>query len=270
MPVKLFVSDVDGTLVRTDKSLAPSTIDAVKRCQTAGVMVALVSARPPRGMKPIAAELGLTTPLAGFNGGTLLGPDGAIVSQMLVPEAVVRRAIELFDDNGVDTWLFTADEWLLKNPDGAYVPLERRTVRFDERRVDDFEPYMALAGKIVGTTDDLDRLARLETELQGLLGDSASVHRSQKYYLDVTHPEAHKGNAVRALATALKVDLADVAVIGDMANDVPMFSVGGLSIAMGNATPEVQAAAKQVTNGNDDDGWAAAVDRFILPASEAT
>ena len=266
--VRLFVSDVDGTLVRPDKSLAPSTIDAVKRLQAAGVMVAIVSARPPRGMKPIAAELGLTTPLAGFNGGTLLAPDGAIVSQMLVPEPVVRQAIALFDRHGVDTWLFTADEWLLTNQAGAYVPLERRTVRFDERVVDSFEPFMALAGKIVGTTDDHDKLARLETELQGLLGPTASVHRSQKYYLDVTHPDAQKGNAVRALAAALKIDLADVAVIGDMANDVPMFSVGGLSIAMGNATPEVQAEATHVTRSNDDDGWAAAVDRFVLPARE--
>lgn len=269
MTVRLFVSDVDGTLVRPDKSLAPSTVEAVRRLQRAGVQVAIVSARPPRGMKPIAAELGLTTPLAGFNGGTLLGADGQVVSQLLLPAGLARVAIDLFGNRGVSTWLFTADEWLCTDPDGPYVGLERRTVRFNERVVDSFEPYLGQIGKLTGVTDDFALLAAVETELQGLLGTAATVHRSQQYYLDVTHPDAHKGNAVRALADALHIDLADVAAIGDMANDVPMFAVAGQSIAMGNAAPDVQARAQFVTGRNDADGWAEAADRLMASSGVA-
>ena len=263
MTVRLFVSDVDGTLVRPDKSLAPSTKDAVPRLEAAGIRVAIVSARPPRGMKPIAAELGLTTPLAGFNGGTLLGPDGRLVSQLCLPEEAARTAIDLFRRRGVWTWLFTAEEWLCTDPNGPYVPLERRTVRFDERVVDGFDPYMGQIGKLTGVTDDFAKLAAVEEELQGLLGERATVHRSQQYYLDVTHKDAHKGNAVRALAAALSVSLAEVAAIGDMPNDVPMFDVAGASFAMGNAAPDVQARASFVTGRNDADGWAQAADRLI-------
>ena len=267
--IRLLVSDVDGTLVHTDKSLAPSTVAAAARVQAAGITLAIVSARPPRGMTWIAETLKLTAPLAGFNGGTLLGPDGAVISQQVVPAAAIHTALDLFARRGVDAWLFTADEWLLTNTKGPRIDLERRTVRFDERVVPDLAPYADQAGKIVGVSDDYAKLAAVEHELQGLLNGAATAHRSQQYYLDVTHPDANKGNAVRALAAHLGVDLADVAVIGDMENDVPMFKVAGFAIAMGNATPAVQAQAAAVTGANDGDGWAQAVDTIILPRAAA-
>ena len=264
-PIRLLVSDVDGTLVQPDKSLAPSTIAAAARVQAAGIQLAIVSARPPRGMRPIAEALKLTTPLAGFNGGTLLGPDGAVIRAQTVPVDAVRTALDLFARRGVDAWLFTADEWLLTNTMGPRIDLERRTVRFNERVVPDLTEYVAQAGKIVGVSDDYAKLAAVEAELQGILHGAAAAHRSQQYYLDVTHPDANKGNAVRELAEVLGVPMDQVAVMGDMENDVPMFAVAGYAVAMGNATPAVQAKASAVTAANDRDGWAQAVDTLILP-----
>ncbi len=97
----------------------------------------------------------------------------------------------------------------------------------------------------------------------------ASVVRSQPYYLDVTHPLANKGDALSSLATLLKVPLAEVVAIGDGHNDVAMFERSGLSIAMGNASPEVQRAADFVTASNDEDGFAQAIERLVLGASRA-
>ena len=264
-PIRLLVSDVDGTLVQPDKSLAPSTVAAAARLQAGGVALAIVSARPPRGMRWIAEALHLTAPLAGFNGGTLLAPDGSVLRQQTVPATAVRLALDLFVRRGVDAWLFTADEWLLTNPAGPRIELERHTVRFDERVVPDLEPYADQAGKVVGVSDNYAKLAAVEAELQGVLAGAAAAHRSQQYYLDVTHPDANKGNAVRALAAQLGLALDEVAVIGDMENDVPMFDVAGYAVAMGNATPAVQARAAAVTSANDGDGWAQAVDALILP-----
>jgi hydroxymethylpyrimidine pyrophosphatase-like HAD family hydrolase len=82
----------------------------------------------------------------------------------------------------------------------------------------------------------------------------------------VTHPDANKGAVVERLAQYLKVPTTRIATIGDQANDVPMFEHGGMSIAMGNATPEVQAEADFVTTSNDDEGFAKAVERFLLAA----
>ena len=264
-PLRLLVSDVDGTLVQPDKSLAPSTIAAAARVQAAGIQLAIVSARPPRGMRPIAEALHLTTPLAGFNGGTLLDPGGAVIRAQTVPVDAVRTALDLFARRGVDAWLFTADEWLLTNTHGPRIELERRTVRFNERVVADLSEYEGQAGKIVGVSDDYAKLAAVEAELQHALHGAAAAHRSQQYYLDVTHPDANKGNAVRALAEVLGIPLAEVAVMGDMENDVPMFTVAGYAVAMGNASAAVQAKASAVTAANDRDGWAQAVDTLILP-----
>ncbi len=264
-PVRLVVSDVDGTLVKTDKSLAASTVAAAGRLRAAGIPLAVVSARPPRGLLWIAGELGLAGLLAGFNGGTIAQPDGTVVQQHTVPTEAARTALALFARNGVSAWFFTAQEWLVLDPNGPHVDHERHTVRFNERVVESFDPYIGQGGKVVGVTDDAPLLARLEAELQGLLGDTANAKLSQTYYLDVTHREANKGNAVRMLAAQLGVDLADVAVLGDMANDLPMFDVAGFAVAMGNASAEVQARAAAVTGSNDADGWAQAIDQFILP-----
>ena len=264
-PIRLVVSDVDGTLVKTDKSLAASTVAAAGRLRAAGIPLAIVSARPPRGMLWIANELGLAGLLAGFNGGTIMQPDGVVVQQHTVPPDAARTALDLFARNGVSAWFFTASEWLAQDPNGPHVDHERHTVRFNERIVESFDPYIDQGGKVVGVTDDAPLLARLETELQGLLGNTANAKRSQTYYLDVTHREANKGNAVRMLAAQLGIDLANVAVLGDMENDLPMFDIAGFAVAMGNASPAVQARAAAVTGSNDADGWAQGIDRFILP-----
>ena len=264
-PVRLVVSDVDGTLVQTDKSLAASTIAAAQRLQQAGVPLAIVSARPPRGMQWLQDALHLTGPLAGFNGGSLVAPDGTVLEQRLVPPAAARTALDLFRARGISAWLFTATEWLVLDPNGPHVDHERHTVRFSERVVDSFDPYLDQVGKLVGCTDDAPLLASVETELQGLLGDTAAARRSQTYYLDVTHQEANKGNAIRLLADVQGITVDEVAVLGDMMNDVPMFKVAGFSVAMGNASAEVRSYASAVTEANDRDGWAQAVDRFILP-----
>ena len=85
------------------------------------------------------------------------------------------------------------------------------------------------------------------------------------YYLDLTHRNANKGYAVRALARHAGVDVSEVAVLGDMVNDVPMFEVAGFSVAMGNGTDAVKAAASATTAANDQEGWAQAIDTLILP-----
>ncbi|WP_375457703.1 HAD family hydrolase [uncultured Enterovirga sp.] len=261
--IRLVVSDVDGTLVQPDKSLAPSTVAAANRLRSAGIPLAIVSARPPRGIAWIADELGLAF-TAGFNGGTVVRRDGTLLESHLVPADAARTALDLLVRHGIDAWLFTETEWLVVNPTGSHVPHERMTVRFDERVVESFEPYIAQAGKITGVTDDAPRLAAVEAELQALLGQTASAKRSQSYYLDVTNQAANKGNAVRLIARHAGVDPSEVAVLGDMANDLPMFDVAGFSIAMGNASAEVKARASAVTDANDADGWARAVDRLIL------
>jgi len=269
MSVKLVISDVDGTIVGTDKSVTDSTIAAAGRLQEAGIPLAIVSARPPRGMQYIQQTLKLSGPLGGFNGGRILSPDGRVLEEHPVPEAAARTALGLFKARGLTVFVFSGDEWLISDGAGAHVEHERRTVRFDPTVVGSFEPYLDRVLKMVGVSDDEPFLAGIETELQTLLHGSANAKRSQTYYLDLTAQDANKGSAVRMLAHAQGVGLDDVAVIGDMLNDVPMFEVAGFSVAMGNASDEVKGlATASVPSSNDHGGWAEAIDTLILPRTK--
>ena len=88
--------------------------------------------------------------------------------------------------------------------------------------------------------------------------------RSQPYYLDVTHPNANNGTVATTLSKLLSVPTAEIATIGDMPNDVLMFRKSGVSIAMGNASAEVQKQARFVTASYNDEGFAKAVERYVL------
>ena len=268
MTIRLLVSDLDGTLVAPDKSLPASAEAAAARLREAGVLLALVSARPPFGMRYVA-EGTHPAAVAGFNGGTVLDGHGTVLERHLLPADAGREALTLLAEHGIPAWLFTDDEWLVTDPDAHYVPLETRTVRQPPRVVPSLEPYLGQCGKIVGSTQDHALLARVESEMQAALGNRAAARRSQLYYLDVTHHDANKGFALRALCRQLGVDPAEAACIGDAPNDLPMFAVAGFAIAMGNAEPEVAAQAAAVTGRNDADGWADAVDRIVLPMARS-
>jgi hydroxymethylpyrimidine pyrophosphatase-like HAD family hydrolase len=123
--------------------------------------------------------------------------------------------------------------------------------------------------KIVGVSRDFDALAQCERDLSGELGASATVSRSQLYYLDITHPEANKGYAVRALSRLLSIPRHAIATIGDGRNDMAMFDASALAIAMGNADHEVKARAQFVTASNEEDGFASAVKQWVLPRAPA-
>ena len=99
--------------------------------------------------------------------------------------------------------------------------------------------------------------------MQQALGDDAVAVRSQNYYLDITPPGQNKGTFVTAMAQRLGISLDAIATIGDMQNDLPMFKVSGLSVAMGNATDDVKAKATDTTASNEEDGFAGAVELIL-------
>jgi Cof subfamily protein (haloacid dehalogenase superfamily) len=262
--ISLVLADVDGTLVTEDKVLTPRADAAVKALQAAGIAFAITSGRPPRGMAMLIDPLGLRTPVAAFNGGVFVTPAMGMIAERVLPADVARRAVETISRNRMDVWIYSGRDWLVRDPQAPHVTREQWTVKFAPTVVEDFAAVLASAVKIVGVSDDHDLVARCEQEVQAALGTAASAARSQPYYLDVTHPDANKGAVVAMLSKLLAVPSTEIATIGDMPNDVLMFQRSGLSIAMGNASPQVQAQADLVTAANSDDGFASAMERFIL------
>ena len=262
--IGLLLSDVDGTLVRKDKSLAPSTVDAVHALHEAGVHFALTSGRPPRGMEMLIEPLGMKAPLAGFNGGLVVEPNLNVLDERLVAGRLVSRTVELLHSFGLSIWLYPGEDWLVLDPQGPHVERESHTVQFEPTVVESFDGFETDVAKIVGVSDDFDAVAAAEAAAHDELGTEVSASRSQPYYLDITHPQANKGCVVQFLAGRYGLESEQIATIGDMPNDVLMFAHSGLSIAMGNAHREVQRAARRVTSSNEEDGFANAVEKFIL------
>ncbi len=263
--ISLLISDIDGTLVTSDKRLTEATKQAARNLAEHGIKLVLTSSRPPHGVSLFADALSLDTPRAGFNGGAIVGADGKLLSFKPLERETARATLAHLQDAGIDPWVFTADEWLLINPRGAYVDWEQHTVQMPFRVVRNFDDVLDKAGKIMAASRDFAALAECETALQDQLGDRASVHRSQDYYLDITHPAANKGQAVRDAARLLDIPLSETACIGDMPNDLPMFDVAAIKIAMGNAPEFMRARADFVTHSNDADGWAHAVNSYVVP-----
>jgi Cof subfamily protein (haloacid dehalogenase superfamily) len=267
--ISALVSDVDGTLVTNDKELTARTRAAVAQIHARGILFAVTSARPPRGLDMLIEPLAITAPMASFNGGLIAWPDGSMIEEHPLPAEVARSAVERLEALGVNVWVFSGRDWLVRELDGPYVAKEQHTVDFAPTIIDDFGAALGHAGKIVGVSADFDRLARHEQDMRAALAGQATVARSQPYYLDITHLNANKGTALLTVAKLLAVPAEEIAVIGDSANDVAMFRQSGFSIAMGNASDDVQAEADAVTAANSDDGFAKAVERFILSAGKA-
>jgi Cof subfamily protein (haloacid dehalogenase superfamily) len=261
------VSDVDGTLVTDDKILTPRTRLAVQKLHAGGIAFSIISARPPRGLAMLIERLGITAPVIGFNGGVIATPELSTLSSHLLAPDAARHAVEMLTGYGVEVWVFSGQDWLLRDRDGPYVELEKQTIAFAPTDVGEFGSALDAAAKIVGVSKDFDSLARCERDVRTGLGGSAFVARSQPYYLDITHPLANKGAALTEIAKLLDVPLAEIAVLGDGGNDIAMFERSGLSIAMRNASPQVQRAADMVTDSNGDEGFAKAIEQFILRES---
>src|SRR3984885_7567150 len=161
--IRLLLADVDGTLVTQDKLLTDQTVAAAQELHDAGITLALTSGRPPRGMSMLIAPLKLEGAIAGFNGGVFVNPDLSVIESHLLDAATARETLDLILDQKLDAWLYTETEWLIRDPKAAHVARETWTVKFDARGGPAFtDAHLADAVKIVGVSDDLDRVAACE------------------------------------------------------------------------------------------------------------
>jgi len=264
-PCRLLLADVDGTLVTADKALTDRAVASVHRLHDAGILFAVTSGRPPRGMSMLIAPLQLETPISAFNGGVIVDPDMTVVEQRVVPEGLVVPILRLLRSHGLDTWSYRGADWYVTDLQGPHVDRESRTVQFGPTLADGIETITDGVAKIVGIGDDHDAVEAAAAAARERFGDHVAAARSQPYYVDVTHPQANKGAVAQYLSDRYGIPTAQIATIGDMPNDVLMFAHSGLSIAMGNASHEVQRAARRVTASNEEEGFARAVERFVLP-----
>ena len=279
--ISILLADVDGTLVDSQKRITARAKAAIQKLNESGIKFAVTSGRPPRGMQMIIDQVNLTTPVAAFNGGMLVEPGTMkVLIQQTLDAETARSVIQRVGEFGLDVWVYAGADWYLRDLNTPHRDKEERTVQFPPTVVKNFDEALDRGvAKVVGVSDDYDLVAKAEkgiaeefehgvharcTTTSRDCEPSVSAARSQPYYLDVTHPKANKGSVVELLADLLKIPPAEFTTIGDIPNDVLMFKKSGYSIAMGQASEEVKGSATYVTAGMDDEGFAKAVEDFVL------
>ncbi len=267
-PISAVLTDVDGTLVTKDKILTPRARQAVQSLRERGIIFTITSGRPPFGMGPLVEPLGLTMPMAAFNGGVVVLPDLSILDERLLPEYLVPSLIDMIEAHGLDVFVFRSTDWYVRSLEAPRVARESKTIQRAPVVVSSFDDIVGSVVKVVGVSDDHPRVAACEAAVQKRFGTLVSAARSQPHYLDITHPSANKGVVLERLSRYLKIPMERIATIGDQPNDVLMFRKSGLSIAMGNSSDEVKQHASCVTSSYGEDGFANAVEQVILPRAE--
>ncbi len=262
--VTLVVSDVDGTLLDPDKNLSPGAPAAVKRLKQAGIGFTVASARPPRLTQSLLRDLHVSEPSACFNGALIIDPDCNPLHQLPMNSSDPQTVADHIRKSPLDLWVYTEADWYVSNPSGPHVQHQEELMRCKATPLQTYDMSQFHVLKLVGVSDDYEAVKRTQSELDGLCCPAISATRSSDYYLDVTHADGNKGMVILMLSKMLNVPTEQIATIGDMPTDVLMFRNSGVSIAMGNATDEVKAQATHVTKSNTEDGFAYAIDHFIL------
>ena len=260
--ITLVISDIDGTLITSNHEVTEDTKQTARSLLADGVKLSLASSRPPRAVAPIAAELGLASTFAAFNGALIVKSSGEILAESTIAPDVTSRIHAIAQERGLDVWLYDKTDWWVSRQT-PFVEREEHTTGFSAS----WSNYSEQLGKplnkltVVGQPSlvaDAERLVIKE------LGQTVTASRSKPRFLDVTSFGWHKGAVVTRLSNLFHTSPDKVAVIGDGPNDVEMFVAAGLSIAMGQAVDEVRKQATYITSSNDDEGWSRGIRTYVL------
>lgn len=268
---RLFASDLDGTLVRSDGTISMASRAALKRATDAGLLVVFVTGRPPRWLDEIGDETGHTGLAVAANGAVLydLHTETVLRERLLTPELLatlitalrdafpaVRFAVEYGTAFGYEPGY--RHDWEI-NPDRDHRgnPLPAPLVASLERIT--AAPAVKLLAKDRGAGPDCFLAAAT-----AVIGDRATVTTSSRHgLLEIAAPGVTKASGLADVAATYGIDAADVVAVGDMPNDVAMLRWAGQAYAVANAHPSVLAVADEVVPSNDDDGVAVLIERLL-------
>lgn len=271
--IKLIAMDMDGTLLNSQQKLTAGNVAALKAAEAVGVKLAICSGRAPGDNAMFALENGLDNcAILSLNGGYCMEtPTANAFANHTMDEATARAVIQYLRELDITFGCF------LQNNIGIF-PSKRQTKPViwgnhgsGEIAPKHFYDLEALETLMVGglnkivciETEEPERLAEAQRRLRLL--PLLDVTTSWPNNLEMMPIGIGKGGAVREMAERLGLTPAQVMTLGDYDNDLSMMAYAGYSVAMGNASPNVLAAAKYRTLTNDEDGVAAAIQRFVLP-----
>lgn len=258
--MKIFFTDLDGTLLTKEKTITPDTMSALKNWTAAGNLFAICTGRAIDSAKEVKSSLGLDFPgsyLIGYNGGEIYDCDNdKVISRITLTMEQASLVAQMAKKHGIHCQTYT-DTHIISPADNEELRSYRRVIHtpyiISEDVVSALEkpPCKMLAIAL----DNKERLENFRKELQPLVEGQLNLIFSNDRYLEIFPASSGKGTAVKILCEHLNLPLANALAAGDEANDISMLQAAGLGIAMQNAKDAVKEAADIVTEtDNDHDG----------------
>lgn len=266
MAVKLFVTDLDGTLLPTGNKVSEQNIQAVQEAAAHGVVVTIATGRMYRAALPIAKSLGVDVPIITYNGALIKSVQGEVFyTNYLRPEHILE-VVDFCQGKGWHLNLYSNDE-LCFAEENDYSKLYEAAQKLKGKAVgwDGLRKCTEHVTKLLVISDSQEETDERIRILQSELSGKVSVMRSNPLYTEIINPGVSKAAGIERLARSLGIDMADTMAIGDSDNDLPMLKAAGRSIAMGNALPRVKDVCDYVTGDCEADGFAEAVRQYVLP-----
>jgi Cof subfamily protein (haloacid dehalogenase superfamily) len=260
--LRLLATDLDGTLLRSDKHVSPRTRRALNLARAAGVEIVLVTGRPPRFLRAVAAELDSANTAICGNGALVYDPvQDLIIRHVPLPgEIAAEIVVELRE--AAPGVCFACERGLFSGCEPEYL------VRFPRARQEVACTADALTlcrepiSKLIAHHSDIP-IQELLQLTRSITGDRAVATFSGAPFVEIGAPGAQKSLALAWLCAERGIQPDEVIAFGDMPNDLPMLRWAGRSVVMANAHPEVLREVAEVTTSNDEDGVAVVLERLF-------
>lgn len=265
MAVKLFVTDLDGTLLPTGQAVSAENIRAAQEAANRGVVVTIATGRMYRAALPIAHSLGVDVPIITYNGALIKSVGGDVFYTSYLSPEYVLEVVEFCHEKNWHVQLYSNDELYYAEEDSYTVAYEAdQKIKGHAVGWKDMEEHTGQVTKLLVISDSLEETEERIAILRPKFADKVSVMRSNPRYTEVTNLGVSKAAGIRRLAERLGIEMKDTMAIGDSDNDLPMLKAVGKSIAMGNALPHVKEICDYVTGDCKADGFAEAIRRYVL------
>ena len=265
MDIKLFVTDLDGTLLPSGAEVPRRNIEAAQRAVRAGVTVTIATGRMYRAALPVARALGVDVPIITYNGAVIKSVSGKVYDENFLPPDVVGEVLSFCRARAWHVQLY-ADDVLYFAEHDAYAEAdeENQALRGETVGWDGLAAHAEHVAKLLVISDGAEQTAERVAALNEAFGGRMQAMRSNPAYTEVVVPGVTKASALKKLASMLSVPLDAVMAIGDSNNDLPMLQAAGHSVAMGNALPEVKAVCEFSVGTCEEGGFAEALERYVL------
>lgn len=264
---KLIAIDMDGTLLKEDKTVSDITKKAIERARKKGVKVVLASGRPIEGITKYLQELNLVDKedyVLSFNGCLIQNTETReVISKNILKGSDLNYLYSISKELGVNIHAFsklgciTPKISRYTEVEGAINGIPIHIVDFNKiTPKEDIYKVMMI--------DEPEVLDEAVKKFPGEVYDRYTVVKSTPYFLEFLNKNSNKGEGVKSLTKYLGIKQQEVICVGDAGNDLHMIKFAGLGVAMGNAFEEIKEAADYITSTNEDDGVAQVIEKFIL------